>query len=586
MGCCRFQKEYHISSISFSYMVRDSNLVYQQCSDGQAIAFLTTTESYISYSSTTDNKELTSTEETITTATISTSTTRKVPDSTLPTKVTDTSVPTKVPDTSVPTKVPDTSVPTKLPDTSVPTKELNTTPLATETATTDGHTSISASTNEPLSTTTPIVVNSESTTSSQTTDEISSTSLSRPTTQNTQIIGSVVETTSRDTPAATTIHELTPDYLSTTGMYVTSSNTKGNSPTVDLTTISTFNSTALSNTNTTDTSCNLTCLNGGICITDPFESCLCTVGWTGESCDLCAGSTCDQGYCVMVGATPKCVCYPGYTGVSCNESHVCNSSEISIGGNCYTFNYVYETCQENYCVNQPGTECLVNSEGIYCLCKDEFNPTDSTPCGCPAGEVRHLNGTCVEIDCRGVSSCSHGSCYFRSFYNFGCLCDEGWEGENCDLVVTQCGDHHCNNNGTCIQDPDAMCHCADAWTGTECDMCGKQECHHGVCILDRYNQPMCVCDKEYSGPKCDQVMQCSGQEFGGHCYGNDLDNFTPCVENVCLTGQLCVAALHTFKNDLYCVCKENITEAYLSSDCGCPERSLRNYRGECIDILL
>ncbi|XP_069129016.1 protein jagged-2-like [Argopecten irradians] len=554
--------QFHI----IGYIVRDGSVVHQQCIGGQGISFLTTTEPYISYSQT-----VTTTEETLTTGSMAidtkyTSTTSdKMTTSTIPTDNTSTAT-----DLETSTNVPSIFTSPKLPDKSSPTKGMETTQ-----STTGQDTKSPITESNGLFSTTHFDVNTDTTIFSSTSDDVTSTSLplTQTTTQNQNT--DHVDTTSHGTSQAP--KPLTVS-TTTTGKYVTSSvATATNLP---------GNTTTTSMAIPTDSPCNPGCSNGGICVTDPFVTCLCSGSWIGTSCDLCAGTPCDQGECITVGTTAKCVCDPGYTGVSCNETLVCNSSEISIGGSCYTFNYVYEACQENYCQNHPGTECLVNSEGIYCLCKDEFNPSDSSPCGCPVGQVRHLNGTCVEIDCRGVSSCSHGSCYFRSFYNFGCLCDEGWEGENCDMVLTQCGDHHCYNNGTCVRDPDVTCQCADAWTGAECDMCGSQECHHGVCILDRYKQPMCVCDKEYGGPKCDQVMKCSGQEFGGHCYGNDLDNFTPCVENVCLSGQLCVAALHTFKNDLYCVCKENVTEAYLTSDCGCPERSLRNYRGECIDILL
>ncbi|KAL6742777.1 hypothetical protein Aduo_015890 [Ancylostoma duodenale] len=72
------------------------------------------------------------------------------------------------------------------------------------------------------------------------------------------------------------------------------------------------------------------CRNGGVCLTDAFNSyrCNCSVEFEGRNCERrkktdCSVIDCGVGVCVMT-ATPQCECPAGYTGARCEYSSESN----------------------------------------------------------------------------------------------------------------------------------------------------------------------------------------------------------------------------------------------------------------------
>ncbi|RCN24629.1 EGF-like domain protein, partial [Ancylostoma caninum] len=68
------------------------------------------------------------------------------------------------------------------------------------------------------------------------------------------------------------------------------------------------------------------CRNGGVCLTDAFNSyrCNCSVEFEGRHCERrkkadCSMIDCGVGVCVM-SATPECECPAGYAGARCEYS--------------------------------------------------------------------------------------------------------------------------------------------------------------------------------------------------------------------------------------------------------------------------
>lgn len=50
---------------------------------------------------------------------------------------------------------------------------------------------------------------------------------------------------------------------------------------------------------------------------------------------------------------------------------------------------------------------------------------------------------------------------------YECKCPDGYTGENCSKLLTDCRDRPCRNNATCIENTDSYtCRCTSGYTGT------------------------------------------------------------------------------------------------------------------------
>ena len=181
----------------------------------------------------------------------------------------------------------------------------------------------------------------------------------------------------------------------------------------------------------------LTCVNG-ICIEGlgAHVYCNCSEIYRGEICDeiFCPTDYCmNNGTCSITGSNVKCSCLPGYSGESCEiDQPVCDSETCLNGGTCHDGPGLSFTC-----------ECALGFGGITCT--DDV--CDPNPC---------INGTCI----------------YDKETEFHCNCSEGYEGDNCELVMVDiCTEFDpCSNGSTCIDllGDEYMCNCARGYDGNNC----------------------------------------------------------------------------------------------------------------------
>ncbi|ETW02083.1 hypothetical protein, variant [Aphanomyces invadans] len=189
-----------------------------------------------------------------------------------------------------------------------------------------------------------------------------------------------------------------------------------------------------------------------------------------------------------------------------------------------------------FCV--PTKECRAHSAFPYAC--SSANPCMSSP---------------------GVLCNNHGTCYPQDIddpkTSYGCACDLGFGGDQCEKVLTDaclfdCGDG--NTKGECVND---ACKCKDGWTGKQCHKCAADDvCNGGSCNVVT-GQCVCPLDSLYDfswkanicykqGVKsaadlklCDAIS-CGDNGFciAGKCFcssGCTGTVCTPCADSTCAT---------------------------------------------------
>ena len=165
---------------------------------------------------------------------------------------------------------------------------------------------------------------------------------------------------------------------------------------------------------------NVNC-NGGTC--ERRRSgfvCNCSgVGFSGENCELLGNPCgCINGNCVNSMEEYQCECFDGYTGRLCNVSSNCSDSELN-GGNCTTS-------------------------------KDD----------------------CMSGDCKNKDHCSSKCVNGKCASNNSCVCDAGFTGQYCDMIINKCVEQGitCSGRGTCVNDASSFrCDCTSGYNGALCE---------------------------------------------------------------------------------------------------------------------
>merc|ERR1712080_260079 len=103
--------------------------------------------------------------------------------------------------------------------------------------------------------------------------------------------------------------------------------------------------------------------------------------------------------------------------------------------------------------------------------------------------------------CMDHPGCRHGQCINKPF---GCSCNEGYKGLNCNTTICSEGCHP--EYGMCFERP-GECWCSPGWQGPLCDQCVPYwNCVHGYC-----DEPFeCKCFDGYTGKDCNQITGGSG----------------------------------------------------------------------------
>ena len=97
------------------------------------------------------------------------------------------------------------------------------------------------------------------------------------------------------------------------------------------------------------------------------------------------------------------------------------------------------------------------------------------------------------VDCGAHGECRHGAGAHAGV----CICDEGYEGERCEVLLDPCAGVDCGSHGSCSG---GRCSCSGGYSGSSCetDPCAHVSCgNHGSCSGGR-----CSCRDGYSGSSC------------------------------------------------------------------------------------
>uniref|UniRef100_A0A3Q3T0A3 Crumbs cell polarity complex component 2 n=1 Tax=Mastacembelus armatus TaxID=205130 RepID=A0A3Q3T0A3_9TELE len=130
----------------------------------------------------------------------------------------------------------------------------------------------------------------------------------------------------------------------------------------------------------------------------------------------------------------------------------------------------------------------------------------------------------IHLGCTSAPVCNSDPCLNGAtcedlFNKFGCVCDSGWEGEQCETDTDDCASQPCVHGSCTDYLARFECTCHPGYAGTLCDEdlneCEHHACEHGGSCQDGPNMYTCICPKDYSGPRCQwdyPPIQC-GKDF-------------------------------------------------------------------------
>lgn len=183
------------------------------------------------------------------------------------------------------------------------------------------------------------------------------------------------------------------------------------------------------------------------------------------------GFGCENGRCEYKSDNGfRCVCVDGWVGDFCNSK--CNLDCGKFGK----------------CIVSSGLEkCVCDLAHTGKLCHKEAPSFTTLPSDT---QYKYLAG--CKHDCTDLCIPINNSYYCMP------------KGKNCPLGFP-C-EHYCDVNNSGL----LRCICEPGWIG---DMCNK-ECNmncanHGVCGIDRTNEQVCLCDFNYTGIHCEQLVASS-----------------------------------------------------------------------------
>ncbi|XP_056260248.1 protein crumbs homolog 2a [Seriola aureovittata] len=183
----------------------------------------------------------------------------------------------------------------------------------------------------------------------------------------------------------------------------------------------------------------------------------------------------------------------------------------------------------------------------------------------------------IHLGCTSAPVCDSGPCLNGAtcedlFNKFGCACDSGWEGEQCETDTDDCVSQPCVH-GMCKDYLAGFeCRCHQGFAGTLCDEdvdeCEHHACEHGGTCQDGPNMYTCVCPKDYSGPlcqwdyppiECGKDVQCENDGvcndglWGANCTcmpgftGSSCETeINECESNPCRNGGTCLDRFNMF----------------------------------------
>ncbi|XP_027438852.1 neurocan core protein isoform X2 [Zalophus californianus] len=120
-------------------------------------------------------------------------------------------------------------------------------------------------------------------------------------------------------------------------------------------------------------------------------------------------------------------------------------------------------------------EVLAGSPGMEGFWEEAASGEEPTLPGTPA------NGSAEEapLDPCENNPCLHGGTCKANGTMYGCSCDQGFAGENCEIDIDECVSSPCENGGTCIDEVNTfVCLCLPSYGGSLCEK-DTEGCDHG-----------------------------------------------------------------------------------------------------------
>ncbi|KAJ8405717.1 hypothetical protein AAFF_G00311540 [Aldrovandia affinis] len=258
--------------------------------------------------------------------------------------------------------------------------------------------------------------------------------------------------------------------------------------------------------------------------------CLCHPGWKGPECDIqedhCIDPTCsNHGTCIQ----GICLCVPAYKGNNCEQVDCldpqCAGHGVCVKGECLCSpGWGGPSCESPL----PACQEQCSGHGAYlpekgtCTCDPSWTGSDCSIEVCPVPCGSH--GTCSEGRCQCMDGwdgpgCDQRACHPRceehgQCKDGTCECHPGWEGEYCtiahylDLVVKDGCPGLCNGNGRCTLEQNGWrCVCQAGWSGMGCNIVMETECadntdNDGDGLTDCVDPDCCQQASCNSGPLC------------------------------------------------------------------------------------
>uniref|UniRef100_A0A0N4Z7S7 EGF-like domain-containing protein n=1 Tax=Parastrongyloides trichosuri TaxID=131310 RepID=A0A0N4Z7S7_PARTI len=165
------------------------------------------------------------------------------------------------------------------------------------------------------------------------------------------------------------------------------------------------------------------------------------------------------------------------TGISFLQKSCLNNGTY-VNGKCQCiYPYTGVLCQDFACVNGLSTGPRYNKQSLFfskmCICNDGW---DGELCDVPTTEQCNERGNYVHgiCECQGLyfgENCQYvRGCIHGNLSHGRCLCESGWEGDLCDSIICRHGHPNLENNSE-------SCVCPYRYAGIHCEKCAQQGKH-------------------------------------------------------------------------------------------------------------
>jgi len=191
------------------------------------------------------------------------------------------------------------------------------------------------------------------------------------------------------------------------------------------------------------------------------------------------------------------------------DAYECTCSAGWAGGHC---ELEVDPCprQENDC-DKKKAQCYHVGSGVHeCRCNPGYETQDGAKTCTNIQE-------CTSSPCMNGSTCMDGACTDAAcLFQWSCVCDNGWAGEQCEIDLDECASYPCLSGTTCIDGVFVyQCVCSGGLSGYNCevdiDECESKPCMNAATCTDSNDNGaritkdiyVCTCVAGFSGDICD-----------------------------------------------------------------------------------